>query len=582
MGGVERIDFFLDILKDIAVLGMLGYVTAQLPLFRRTLGHEGPGTKDKLFLALVFGCFSVLGNYLSIPIFFGSLANHRIVGAIVGGLFGGPWVGLGAGAIGAINRYFMGGFTMEAAVISNVLIGLISGLVGRHYGPRQINLKVAMATAFVSEMILKSMVLLISKPFSAALELERIIALPTIVTNVLGTGLFVYVIHDLYADQEKAQIKAAHQIMSVLRKTQGILNGGLNEITARRVAETIYQHTLSDAVALTDTERVLAFVGVEANHHRAGQAIAIATCRAIIAGKPVHDARQGIGCRHPDCSLRAVLIVPLIVDKKVIGTLKLFKTGAAEFSSAEAELIQGMADVLSLQLMQAKLNEQSALLGQAEFNVLKAQVHPHFLFNTLGTIRSLTRTNVTRARQAINDLAGFLRKSLRREREFVALAEELDTVHMYLRLEQLRYGERIKLEEHVPGELLQQMIPIFSLQPLVENAIQHGLSCKKGGGTITIAAREQNGVFELLVSDDGIGIAEEKLAGLLQKGASSQSGTGAGIGVKNIHFRLQHFYGSPYGLTVRSREQEGTEILMRLPAFSTGRSEIGSGSGGAL
>ena len=120
------------------------------------------------------------------------------------------------------------------------------------------------------------------------------------------------------------------------------------------------------------------------------------------------------------------------------------------------------------------------------------------------------------------------------------------------------------------------------LQPLVENAIQHGLSCKKGGGTITIAAREQNGVFELLVSDDGIGIAEEKLAGLLQKGASSQSGTGAGIGVKNIHFRLQHFYGSPYGLTVRSREQEGTEILMRLPAFSTGRSEIGSGSGGAL
>lgn len=565
MGNIDMIELFLSITKNFALLGVFGYLTAQLPIFRRTLNQKEAGVKDQLFLTLVFGIFSVLGNYLSIPIL-GSLANHRIVGVVVGGLFGGPWVGLGAGAIGAVSRYFLGGFTMTAAIISNIIIGICSGLVCRRYGPHNINLKIAMVTTLFAEFVLKAMVLSFSDPFSVAWDLEKIIALPTIITNVLGTGLFVYVIHDIYGEQVKAQARAAHQAMNVLRKTQGILYKGLNETTARQVAQIIYDDTFAAAVALTDTETVLAFVGEEADHHKAGLPIITeVTRRAIETEQTLIENQQGLGCPHPGCSLSSVIVTPLIVDKKVVGTLKLFKDKKGFITLSEAELIQGMADVLSLQMTQAKLNEQNILLGQAEFNVLKAQVHPHFLFNILGTISALTRTNVEKSRNVIKDLAGFLRKTLNREKEFVTLEEELDTVHMYLRLEQSRYGDRINLEEFIPYNLLQQMVPIFSLQPLVENAIRHGLSRKKGGGIIRIEAKQEDNIVSILIEDNGMGIPKDKLTTLLQKDAFTSSDGSTGIGIKNVHFRLQHLYGKNYGLTVESIEDKGTQVRMSLP-----------------
>lgn len=566
MEGLQIKDLFLNVVRDLALLGILGYITAQLPIFRRILTRSEGKIKDKILLSVVCGLFSVLGNYLSIPIFSGSLANHRIVGAIVGGLFGGPWVGLGAGTIGAVSRYFMGGFTMPAAVISNIIIGYVSGLIGRRYGMQNINLKIAVCMALVAECILKSLVLLTSKPFSAAWELEKIIAFPTIITNMLGTGLFVYVIHDLYNKQEKAKARTAHQAMSVLRKTQRILYGGLNENTAQQVAQIMYEDTFASAVALTDTFKVLAFVGEESDHHYAGQPIATGvTRRAIDTGKTLIENRKGLGCPHPNCSLSSVIVAPLIVNKKVVGTLKLFRTGKGCITLTEAELIQGMADVLSLQLTQVTLNEQNALLEQAEFNVLKAQVRPHFLFNILGIISALTRTNVEKSRSVIKDLAGFLRKTLNREKQIITLEEELDTVHMYLRLEQCRYGERIKVEEKIPPHLLKQRMPIFSLQPLVENAITHGLSRKRGGGTIKIVAKAQEDLILLSIQDDGVGITKNQLAALLKNKPVFDGNGRTRIGIKNVHFRLQRLYGEEYGLTIESKEREGTKVLMRLP-----------------
>ena len=211
------------------------------------------------------------------------------------------------------------------------------------------------------------------------------------------------------------------------------------------------------------------------------------------------------------------------------------------------------------------MNEQNALLEQAEFNVLKAQVRPHFLFNILGIISALTRTNVEKSRSVIKDLAGFLRKTLNREKQIITLEEELDTVHMYLRLEQCRYGERIKVEEKIPHHLLKQRMPIFSLQPLVENAITHGLSRKRGGGTIKIAAKAQEDLILLSIQDDGVGIPKNQLAALLKNKPIFDGNGGTRIGIKNVHFRLQRLYGEEYGLTIESREREGTKVLMRLP-----------------
>lgn len=569
MDSIGRMDLFFSVVKNFALLAVGAYLTTQLPIFRRALNQRQSGITDKLLLSVVFGVFSILGNYIGIPIL-NSLANHRIVGAVAGGLFGGPWVGLGAGALGALSRYFMGGFTMPVAVISNLFIGLFSGFVYLHYGPKRINLKLAMATAFSAELLLKAMILLFSSPFTAAWDLEKVIALPTMLANVLGVGLFVYVIRDVYGEQEKAEARAAHQTMNVLGKTHGILQRGLNPGTAKEVAQIIYEHTFAAAVALTDQERVLSFVGCGADHHKAGEPIITeVTYRALQTAQTViENSHNGLGCPYQGCRLDSVIVTPLIVDHSVVGTLKLFKDRKETISLPEAALIEGMADVFSLELTQAKLNEQNRLLGQAKYNVLKAQVHPHFLFNILGTISALTRTNADKSRQVISDLAGFLRQTLSGERKFITLAEELATVHMYVRLEKVRYGDRIHLIESIPQELLVQLVPVFSLQPLVENAIRHGLSCKKEGGTIQITGYVAEGVVHLSIIDDGLGIPQGKLEHLLQPDFFTGSDGSTGTGLKNVQFRLQHLYGESYGLKIYSNEQCGTEITVQFPYFN--------------
>ena len=161
----------LDISRNVAFIGMGAYLTTRLPAIRRALTQSEFRAKDKLILALVFGAFSAFGNWLGIPVM-GSMANTRIVGPIAGGLIGGPFVGIGAGIIGAIPRYFMGGYTMWASVLANVIAGVVSGMAYRLLGFRRLELQSALFTGVICELILKGMVLTMSKPFEKAWELE--------------------------------------------------------------------------------------------------------------------------------------------------------------------------------------------------------------------------------------------------------------------------------------------------------------------------------------------------------------------------------------------------------------------------
>jgi LytS/YehU family sensor histidine kinase len=215
--------------------------------------------------------------------------------------------------------------------------------------------------------------------------------------------------------------------------------------------------------------------------------------------------------------------------------------------------------------MQAYANQQ-ALLAQAELRALKAQVNPHFLFNTLSTVAALTRSDPEAARGVIKDLSGFLRRSLDRAQETSTLGDELEAVELYLRLEQARFGGRVRQDIQVPQELLDQPLPVFTLQPLVENAIKHGIGPRRGGGTITVrAGRGPQGTW-IEVRDDGLGLSPESLARLNAGGGSPSSG-GMGIGLQNIHRRLQILFGPDSGLRLSSDGGDrGATARLTLPA----------------
>lgn len=555
--------------QNVSVILVIAFATTQLPAFRRMFLSSMSHQKDKIFLAIFFGLFSALGNFMSIPLM-NSLANTRIIGVVVGGLLGGPFVGLFAGAIGAVARYFLGGFTMWTAVIANIVIGLFAGMVNRIYGQKRITIKIAFLTALMSELILKTMIVTLSKPFEKAWELEKTIAIPTTIANTLGVVLFFYVVREFFNRQEMVQAESAQSAMRVIQLTNGLLRHGLNKESAGHVAETIYTQTGAAAVAITDLEKMLAYVGQGHDHHIVGAPLCLSSTKYVLEHKKmfITNDREAIGCPDKDCPLTAVVDVPLFVEEKLIGSIKIFKSGKDIVTPYEAELVRGIANFLSLQLLQLKIDEQSFLRDQAEFQVLKAQINPHFLYNALGTIMALVLKKPDTARVLIKNLSDFMRQTLDRTHEMTTLSEDLAIVRNYLHIEKARFGDRITVIEDIPAELQNEQIPVFSIQPLVENAIRHGLSPLKEGGTIRISAwNSPNGCF-VEVSDNGTGIPAAKQSRLLVDEPAYVSETGQGIGLNNVNKRLKRLFGEESGLRINSKWGEGTRVLIRLPRGS--------------
>jgi two-component system, LytTR family, sensor histidine kinase LytS len=261
--------------------------------------------------------------------------------------------------------------------------------------------------------------------------------------------------------------------------------------------------------------------------------------------------------------LFAVIDAPLFVGEDLVGTIKLYKTKNELIMPQEAELIQGIADFLSLQLAHQRLAHQQILLLQTEYNMLKAQVNPHFFFNSLTTVQALITTDAPGAINLINDLALFFRKTLKRGAEIVTLSEEMEAVNIYVRIEQARFHEKVRFCVSIPEDMTTFSVPVFSLQPLIENAIRHGVSMTKGGGEVRITTWHEKDKAFIMVQDEGLGISESRLREIMeQKLVQSE---GAGIGINNIHRRMQKLYGKDYGLSINSRLGEGTAVILNFP-----------------
>ncbi len=209
--------------------------------------------------------------------------------------------------------------------------------------------------------------------------------------------------------------------------------------------------------------------------------------------------------------------------------------------------------VLSLQHRERELTE---LAATAQLAALRAQINPHFLFNSLNSIAQLIRADPDKAEVCVERLADIFRYILRRaEKEFVPLADELEMTNAYLEIERARFGERLRVETHVDPRSLHQLIPNLILQPLVENAVKHGLSRKRGAGTVRIDAAVTDGCLDLTVGDDGLGMPRPALEGVYERG----------VGLRNLRDRLARLYGPSHLPEIRSNPGGGTEVRLRLP-----------------
>ncbi|AEG43817.1 histidine kinase [Isoptericola variabilis] len=347
------------------------------------------------------------------------------------------------------------------------------------------------------------------------------------------------------------------------------LRSGLTPDAARRTAELIRPLLGGDAIAITDTEQVLAFVGPGADHHRVGGALQTRVSRrAIEKGRTVVvHGRDGIGCPEPGCPLQTAVVAPLAIGDRVVGALKVYRVHA---EPAPRVLVEDMASMLSLHLELAEMDRERHLAADARLDALRAQINPHFLFNVLNTIASKARTDPEEARQLLLRLSDFFRYAVRQDGHFAEFAQEYFFVRTYLSLEQARYGDRLRVRYDIDPQVLTTRVPVLTIQPLVENAVKHGIADKVSGGTIHLRARVDplTRTTSIRVSDDGVGMPPEVLARLVAgerpAGADERARHG-GVGLWNISQRLSTLFGERYSLDVESTPGQGTTVDLRIP-----------------
>lgn len=257
---------------------------------------------------------------------------------------------------------------------------------------------------------------------------------------------------------------------------------------------------------------------------------------------------------------QAVLKLPVASEKCVLKYMECCEVLSDYFTEVARKNI---AEQKLLQQVQENIRFKDEV-EKAEIKTLGAQINPHFLFNTLNSItRMALLEDSPRTEEMIYCLSDLLRYSIKQNEEFPTIQSELENVKKYLFIQCIRYKDRLKYSIDVPNELLSFRIPSMILQPLVENAIIHGLEPKIEGGDIRISCEFENDNIKILIKDTGIGIPEKKIVNLL----NDDTKTCRGLGVYSSHQRLRTYFGCDYGLKIYSNKNIETTVEINLPCF---------------
>jgi two-component system sensor histidine kinase LytS len=291
-----------------------------------------------------------------------------------------------------------------------------------------------------------------------------------------------------------------------------------------------------------------------------------ATKKALAEGGiSVACTRAEVGCSNAGCKLGSTIIVPLKRGDRIIGTLKLYRVKENRISPLDVELANGLAHLFSNQLELAEIDNSKKLLKDAEIKALQAQINPHFLFNAINTIISHIRTSPVAASELLVKLADFFRRNINPGAESVTLEKELEHCDAYIGIEKARFEDRVKVTCEIEEGAMDCKLPPLILQPLVENALKHGILPRESGGEVIIAARRDNGSVVVSVKDNGLGMEEEHVRMLFTESLKTPDSKGRGIGLKNVNARLVALYGKDSGLSVESRRGLGTTVRFIIP-----------------
>ncbi len=549
----EIFDMLLAVYDRAALMLICLFFLIRIRLFRELLHKTAHTAKELLAVTVIFSMFAIFSTWSGVPVE-GSLVNVRIIAVMSGGILFGPWVGGIVGVIAGIHRYLIdaGGVTAVPCFITSIIAGILSGLINRRV-PKELHWKIGILGGMLCETLTMILVVVWAPTIALGVDIVSKIGIPMIAGSVC-IGFIVLLVQSVEGEKEASAARQAKLALDIANKTLPLFRQ-INSDTLRQICDIIRQDIRADAVAITNTERVLAYVGVgEDNYHNKDDSISPVTRQAINNGEIIIKNNDE-AYRTPE--IHSMLVIPLSEKGVITGTLKIYYCHAHQITSSLQEMAIGLSQIISTQLEVSRAEQLREMANKAELRALQSKINPHFLFNALNAISSSIRLNPDTARQLIFNLSRYLRYNIElKDDEQIDIRRELYQIKDYIAIEQARFGDKLTVIYDIDDEV-NCVIPSLLIQPLVENAIVHGIQRSKGKGVVTISIAESGNRVRIGVRDTGPGIDPQVIARV-----EANEMPGNKIGLLNVHHRVKLLYGE--GLHIR-RLDPGTEIAFYIP-----------------
>ncbi|MBH2798436.1 sensor histidine kinase [Serratia marcescens] len=540
-------EMLLAVFDRAALMLICLFFLTRTRLFRQLLQKEDHTPLELGIVTAIFSLFALFSTYSGINVE-GSLVNVRVIAIMAGGILFGPWVGIVTGIVAGVHRYLIdiGGITSVPCLITSIIAGISAGYINLRVKKEQ-RWRAGIVGGMLCESLTMLLIVLWAKPTELGLDIVSQIALPMILGTVC-IGLIVLLVQSVEDEKEVIAARQAKLALDIAHKTLPYFRN-INSESLATICDIIRQDIRADAVAITDTHQVLAYVGVGREAYPIGrEGLSRVTRESIRHGKIIIKNNL----ENPAApQIHSQLVVPLWEKGEVTGALKIYYCHAHQITNTLKVMAVGLSQIISTQMEVSRIEHLRQMADKAEMRALQSKINPHFLFNALNAISSSIRLNPDTARQLIINLSRYLRYNLELNDELIDIRKELHQIQDYIAIEQARFGAKLTVIYDIDDDVSVR-IPSLLIQPLVENAIVHGIQPCKGKGVVVIAVKDQGNRVKISVKDTGHGINQETIDRVARNEMP-----GHNIGLLNVHHRVSLLYGE--GLHIR-RLEPGTEI----------------------
>ena len=550
-----NIQFISHLISNIGCSAIIAFFFIRIDKANIIIKSNAKTKKDIIALSFFFSLLSISGTYIGLN-FNGAILNTRNVGVIAGGILGGPYVAIITGLVAGIHRAFvnLGRETAIPCAIATITGGFLTAYVHRFIKSKD-KIFFGFFLACVVENLSMGLILIILKDKILAQNIVANFYVPMVFMNSIGSSVLILLVEDIIQKSELIAGRQARLALEIANKTLPHFRETEN---LSEVCKIIAEDLGAKATVITNKKEIIAGFSFDKDEIKKADIKSNNTRKVLKTGEAMLVIKEDDEIIEDflDISphIKSCIILPLKEKNDISGTLKIFFDTAEKITDKNRYLMIGLSHLISTQMEISKVENLISLLKYSELKALQSQINPHFLFNVLNTMTSLIRTNPEKAREVTIDLSNYLRYNLDNNVKSVELIKELNQVDTYIKIEKVRFGDKLNILYDVDESLYNFQIPSLIIQPLVENSIKHGILKKRDNGCVKIIIKKIDKDIEITIEDDGVGI-EQSIIDNLDKQIKEN------IGLKNVHQRLKLLYGE--GLNIKKLEQ-GTRIKFKI------------------